>query len=73
MRVKYVVYGKTARQTDGTLERIEVSIEVGPQEFEEEAIHRAKAFVRKHLDDRETVLKAPLGQIASKGSKHELS
>lgn len=49
MRMRFVKYGKTIRHTGGQ-ESCEVSIELEPEDFEEEAIHRAKDFVARHLE-----------------------
>lgn len=52
MRFKYVNYGKTVSHADGMIERMDVSIEIEPDDFEDQAILQAKEFVEMHMRER---------------------
>lgn len=62
MRITRLNFGKTVRIDTQTTEHLDVTIEIGPQEYEEEAIAKARTFVEKNLA---TNLRATIGQRIS--------
>lgn len=63
MRVQRLKYQRSVRSKDGH-ESLEVTIDLEPQEFEEEAFQRAKTFVEKKLQIRG--LSATIGERIAK-------
>lgn len=49
MRTRFIKYGKSIKNSDGTMEHIEFSIALDHGDYEEEAVHKAKELVRRHL------------------------
>lgn len=58
MRAKFVKFGKTVKTANGGTEHAEISYDLDPRDFPEEAMAAAKDFVNKALDQR---LKATIG------------
>lgn len=77
--MRFIKYGKRAIDRDGQSQYFEVSIEVHPDEFPEEAAHRAREFVSKQLElgrraemgeTTRDVMTASIGErIAAQGPK----
>lgn len=53
MKTKTIKYGKTVRRTTGVTEHAEILIELSPNDYEEQAIERAKKFVNIALQDQD--------------------
>lgn len=68
MKMQRLTYSRNHKCHDGSVERLEVTIQLDPEDYEEEAFHKARAFVEKHLridSDRTT-----LGDhLAARGQK----
>lgn len=50
MKINFIKYGKTVKNPNGVLERLEVSSEVGPRDWAEDVLRDAKQFVNKALN-----------------------
>lgn len=74
MRARFIKYGKSIKNADGSFEHLEISLELQPHEYEEEAIDRAKKFIKKNLvEQQNTPLTGSIGeQLAAKGNNHGL-